>query len=193
LGQLPFQSSLSVSFPQNLKRAHGWLSHSLQCCLPGQQAAADSAEHARQLLTNSVGERRPALHAENGAPSGASFIFDLLLFAATANQPHDVRGRPSGSQFIRHELHVWVDMPEKMLITRAEIIQSVFPVGCLCKPVLRALPIAGKSHIAFSTHARQRIPLRIAKCFLLRRSCQLLKRTLHNVAQPVFRIHKVIA
>ena|ERR1700760_18075 len=91
----------------------------------------------------------------------------LSLLRGCAHEAHDVRRRPAFAQLFRHELHVWVDVVEEVLVPRAKIVQARVSIWSMDEAMLRAFPVARKPDIAFSAHARQQIAFRRAERFLL--------------------------
>src|SRR5260370_31519577 len=99
-----------------------------------------------------------------------------------AHKAHDICRRASGAEFRRHELHERIDVVEEVLVTRAEIVESGFTVGCVQESMLWTFSIASESHIAFAAHARKGVLLVEAKFLLLFGADHLRQMRLHDVA-----------
>src|SRR5690348_3734135 len=105
----------------------------------------------------------------------------------------DVGGRTLGTKFVCHEAHVRIDVVEEHFVSGAQVIQAGFAVGSANEAMLGTFTVAGKAHVAFAAVARKGIALIEAELHLLRRGDHRCQRILHDVAEPVFRIDKVIA
>lgn len=106
---------------------------------------------------------------------------------------HDVRGRSIRRQLSGHESHVRVDMTEEHLIAGAQIVQAGFAVGRFGEPMFGALAIAGEPDVAFAAVTREGRFLGFAEGTLLAGVDERLERRLHDVPEPVLRIHEVVA
>src|SRR2546421_8748297 len=93
----------------------------------------------------------------------------LSRFLLPRQHLHYLRRRPPMRQQIGHRLHVGIDVPEKFLISRAQIVQPRLAIGRQNKPMLRTLAVARKLHIALAAIFRQRVALIRPKCPLPRR------------------------
>ena len=106
---------------------------------------------------------------------------------------HHPCGRPILPELLCHELHVGIDVMKEMLVSRAEVIQPVLASRRLQKAMLGTFAITGEPHIALQTVRRKARRFSIAEAFLLGRIRQRPERLLHQVAEKVVRIDKVIA
>ncbi len=87
---------------------------------------------------------------------------DLLRFAAAPDQAG-------------HELHREIDVMKEQLEAGAEVVQAWLAIrrfdthsalrasGCFAKPILGALAVAGKAHVAFAAVTGQRVALVLAE------------------------------
>ncbi len=96
-------------------------------------------------------------------------------------------------QFVRHKLHVRINVIEKFSIASAQIIQAVFAVRRLDETMLRAFTVASEAHFAFAAILRQRVELIRAELLLLGGVHHCQQRIFHDVAELVFRINKMVA
>ena len=96
-------------------------------------------------------------------------------------------------QFVRHEPHIRIDVAEKALVTRAQIIQSVLAFGGRHEAMFGALAVAGKAHIAFAAIGWQAGFFRVPKPCLLLRCNESGDRSFEDVSKPVLWVHEVIA
>ena len=71
------------------------------------------------------------------------------------------------AQLVRHVTHGQIDMLEKMLVPRTQVIQAGFPIRGFDEAVLRALAVASKLNGAFSTVFGKRVELGLAELALL--------------------------
>lgn len=70
-------------------------------------------------------------------------------------------------QLVRHEPHVRIDVAKEVLVTRAQVVQSVFAFGGGREAVLGAFAVAGKAHIALAAIGRQAELFRVPEQRLL--------------------------
>ena len=70
------------------------------------------------------------------------------------NPRHDIGGWALVAEFVRHKLHTGVDVFEKELVSRAEVIQSRLAVGGQREAMLGALAVARKADITFTAITR---------------------------------------
>jgi len=84
-------------------------------------------------------------------------------------------------------------MSEEKLVAGAQIIEAPFPVRRRRKAVFRTFSVTCKSDFALKTITRQRGALVHAELALLFRAGQRADRNFHDVPQPIFRIHKMVA
>ena len=70
---------------------------------------------------------------------------------------HYVRRGPAGPQFPYDEAHRFGNMFEKHLVPFAQVVESGLTFRGHGKPVLRALPVAGKKEPAFPAESRKAV------------------------------------
>lgn len=132
------------------------------------------------------------------AAAGAEIIASRSFLSCGLKVPpphplHDVGGSSPLPQLGSHKLHVGIDVLEKQLVSRAEIIQAFLPIRRTEEAVLRALTVAGKANLAFAAVFWERIPFILAELALLRGADQAQQGTINHVAQPVLRIDVMVA
>ena len=96
-------------------------------------------------------------------------------------------------EFVRHESHVGIDMVEKDLVARAQIVKALFAIWGVDKPVLWAFTVAGKTHLAFPAIPRKSVALVQSELALLGGAGKRTQGVFHDVAQLVFRVNKMVA
>ena len=94
------------------------------------------------------------------ATNGSLTYFPVSL----QQQAHDLCGRSMRVELIDHRLHVTVDGFEKMLVSRAKIVQSRLTVRRVDETILRAFTMAGETNIAFPAIIWQRGKFLTPKC-----------------------------
>ena len=101
------------------------------------------------------------------AASGLLAIFTVAL----RQQTHDGCWRLARVEQFGHHLHVRIDRFEKMLVTRAKIVQSRLALWRLDESVFRAFTIASEADLALAAKVRQRVEFLAAEMSLPRRIC----------------------
>ena len=70
-------------------------------------------------------------------------------------------------KLVGHEAHIRIDVTKEVLITRAEIVETVLAGFRSCEAVFGALAIAGKPDVALAAIGDQRRLFRVAEQGLL--------------------------
>ncbi len=123
----------------------------------------------------------------------SSRLEDQLGYLAVFGVFHDFSGSPATAQFMGHEAHGTVDVPEELPVAGTEIIKSRLSVRGFDKSVLGALAIADKPDRTAAAVLRQALELIPSELLLLGRASYTGHASLHYIAQKVSRLHKVIA
>lgn len=95
-------------------------------------------------------------------------------------------------QFL-HPLHVWGDVAIEELVTLTEAAQSGLSILCPSESVLGTFAMAGKEPAAPDTFGWKTVTLADTEAYLLLRHHQFLKRSIEDIAHPVFRIYEMVA
>jgi len=90
------------------------------------------------------------------------------LGIARRQQRHHRLRRPPVPHLVDQQPHWAIDVIEELPIPGAQVVQARFTIGGRDEAILRALAVAGKSHLAGTTHAWQHVALGSTKCPLLR-------------------------
>ena len=130
-----------------------------------------------ELAAATAGTWIVAIHICEGAIQNAHH---LLCFSPAPDQPG-------------HELHREIGMLKELLEAGAEVVQARLAVRRLAEPILGALAVAGKAHVAFLAVTRQCVALILAEFQLLGRRDQLDEVIVPNVAQEEVRLHEMVA
>ena len=83
-------------------------------------------------------------------------------------------------------------MVEELLVGGAEIVQTVLAVRGPDEPMLRALAVAGETHLALAAEFWQRLQFVVAEFPLGRRINHRAKALVHHIVQPVAWINVVV-
>ena len=131
--------------------------------------------------------------AAAGAGIVSSRLEDQLGDLAVFGVFHDLGRSPATAQFMSHEAHGPVYVPEELPVAGAEIIQPRLSIRGFDKSVLGAFSIAYKPDRTAAAIFRQALELLPPELLLLGRAGYAVHASLHDIAQKVSRLHKVIA
>ena len=107
----------------------------------------------------------PAAAARAGIVSSRLSVAGDFFFPIS-DPLHHIGGRSALLEFPGHESHVRINVVEKLLVSRAEVIEAFLAFWRPAKAMLGALTVAGKPHFAFPAILRQRVELGPAEFML---------------------------